>query len=137
MVMVNGTDTDSLKKGPGRYLGTFMPGEGELIYVAGHRTTYSAPFSHIDRLRRGDLVTVEMPYATFEYRVTGHRVVASNDLRVLYSKGHEQLVLQACHPRFFASHRYLAYAKLVRIEPRGGRSYAVDDRVAVAAPARG
>ena len=48
MILVNGTDHDTLKKGPGRDLRTFMPGENRLVYIAGHRTTYLAPFSHID-----------------------------------------------------------------------------------------
>ena len=116
-VVVNGTDSDSLKRGPGRYLGSAMPGEGELVYVAGHRTTYGAPFSQIDKLRKGDRVYVELPYGTFEYAITGHRIVASTETSVLESKGREQLVLQACHPRFFASQRYLAYAKPVKVTP--------------------
>jgi sortase A len=119
MILVNGTDHESLKKGPGRDLRTFMPGERRLVYVAGHRTTYLAPFSHIDSLKPGDKVTVELPYATFVYRVTGHRIVAADDLSVLRSHGREQLILQACHPRFFATNRYLAYAKPVLITPRG------------------
>jgi sortase A len=123
-VIVNGTDHDTLKRGPGRYLPSAMPGEGELVYIAGHRTTYGAPFSRIDRLRKGDRVFVELPYGTFAYEITGHRIVPANELSVLRSKGHEQLVLQACHPRFFASHRYLAYARPVSVTPRGssGRS---------------
>jgi len=118
-IVVNGTDTGSLKRGPGRYLGSGMPGEGKLVYIAGHRTTYGAPFSHIDRLDNGDRVFLELPYATIEYRITGSRIVPASELSVLKSKGFEQLVLQACHPRFFASHRYLAYAKPVRVTPRG------------------
>jgi sortase A len=114
-IVVNGTDHDSLKRGPGRYLGTAMPGEGELVYIAGHRTTYGAPFSRIDRLQKGDRVFLELPYGTFEYAITGSRIVPSTQTSVLKSKGFEQLVLQACHPRFFASHRYLAYAKPVEI----------------------
>jgi sortase A len=103
------------------------------VYIAGHRTTYLAPFSHIDSLRAGDRVTIELPYATFTYAITHHIVVPATDLDVLESHGREQLVLQACHPRFFATHRYLAYAKLVRVDPRQGQSYAVDgDRVAAA-----
>ena len=119
MILVNGTDHDSLMKGPGRDLRTFMPGEGRLIYVAGHRTTYLAPFSHIDSMHSGDTVTVQMPYATFVYLVTSHRIVPADDLAVLRSHGHEVLILQACHPRFFASHRYLVYAKPVLVTPRG------------------
>jgi sortase A len=118
VIAVNGTDSASLRKGPGRYLGSFMPGEGRLVYIAGHRTTYLAPFARIDELGTGDRVTIAMPYATFVYSVVGHRVVAENDLSVLRSHGREQLVLQACHPRFFATHRYLVYATLVAVDPR-------------------
>ena len=85
MILVNGTDHDTLKKGPGRDLRTFMPGENRLVYIAGHRTTYLAPFSHIDRLRAGDRVTIEVPYATFVYSVTHHRIVQATDLSVLRS----------------------------------------------------
>ena len=52
------------EEGPGRDGSTFMPGEGKLVYIAGHRTTYSAPFAHIDRLEPGDRIRLEMPYAT-------------------------------------------------------------------------
>jgi len=123
MLLVNGTDHDTLKKGPGRDGRTFMPGENRLVYIAGHRTTYLAPFSHIDRLRRGDRVTIEVPYGTFIYAVTRHRIVKSTDLSVLRSPRHELVELQACHPRFFASHRYIAYARLLRVEPRGAKPY--------------
>jgi sortase A len=119
VIVVNGTDSASLKRGPGRYLGSAMPGEGELVYIAGHRTTYGAPFSRIDHLRKGDRVVLELPYATFEYAITGHRIVPATRVSALRSKGFEQLALQACHPRFFASHRYIAYAKPVRVTPRG------------------
>lgn len=117
VVVVNGTDTDELRRGPGRHLETFLPGERELVYIAGHRTTYGAPFSHIDRLRPGDAVTLELPYATFEYRVTGHRIVDQYELSVLRTRGREELALQACHPRFFASQRYIVYARPVRVTP--------------------
>jgi sortase A len=120
MVVVEGTDPDTLKRGPGRDRRTFMPGQGELVYVAGHRTTYSAPFSDIDDLRPGDRVTLRVPYATFVYRVSGHVVVPANDLDRLRSRGREVLALQACHPRFFASHRYIVYARPVQLVPRGG-----------------
>lgn len=113
IVLVNGTDTATLKKGPGRHLRTFMPGEGKLVYVAGHRTTYLAPFGRIDRLRKGDRISIEVPYGTFTYVVTGHRIVEADDLSVLRSPQQETLRLQACHPRFFASHRYIVFAKPV------------------------
>jgi sortase A len=125
MVLVNGTDHETLKKGPGRDPRSAMPGQNRLVYIAGHRTTYLAPFSHIDSIRRGDQITLEMPYATFVYRATGHRIVSASDMSVLKSPNHEELELQACHPRFFATHRYIVYAKLVSVSPRGGTPFAV------------
>jgi sortase A len=136
VVAVNGTEDGTLTKGPGRYSGplpAFVPGEGELVYVAGHRTTFGAPFAHIDRLRPGDAVTLEVPYATFHYKITGHVIVGSDHISVLRSRHREVLALQACHPRFFASHRYIAYAKLVRVVPRDGPAYALDGRRLVVA----
>jgi sortase A len=118
MVLVDGTDEESLKKGPGRDLRTYMPGQNRLVYIAGHRTTYLAPFSHIDDIRDGDYIRLEMPYATFVYRATRHTIVPADDMAVLRSPLHEVLILQACHPRFFATHRYLVYASLVHVTPR-------------------
>jgi sortase A len=123
MVLVNGTDTATLRTGPGRDPRTYMPGEGELVYIAGHRTTYLAPFARIDELRPGDPVTLQVPYGTFEYTVTGHRIVESDDLSVLRSHHRDVVALQACHPRFFATHRYIVWAKLVRVTPRDGTAY--------------
>jgi sortase A len=122
-IVVNGTDSATLTKGPGRYLRSYVPGEGQLIYVAGHRTTYGAPFAHIERLRKGDEVTLDVPYGTFVYRVSDSVIVPSDDLARLKSNGHEVIALQACHPRFFASQRYIVYAKPVSVTPRGGSMY--------------
>jgi sortase A len=132
IILVQGTDHESLKKGPGHYIGSALPGQGRLVYIAGHRTTYLAPFSHIDELKQGDYVTIDLPYASFKYVVTKHRVVAATDVSVLRSPDHEVLILQACHPRFFASHRYLVYAKPVAVTPRGGSTVSFgSDRVAL------
>ena len=127
VMVINGTQTEDLKRGPGRYagVGSFMPGEGELVYIAGHRTTYGAPLSRIDALRRGDPVRIELPYATVEYSITRRRIVDDNYVQALRSQGREELALQACEPRFFADRRYIAYARPVRITPRGGRPYAL------------
>jgi sortase A len=134
MILVNGTDHSSLTKGPGRDRRTYMPGEGQLIYIAGHRTTYLAPFAHIERLRSGDAVTLDVPYATFRYRVFKHRIVGAHEMSVLRSHGVEVVELQACHPRFFASQRYIAYARLVRVEPRGGAAFEPPATALAAAP---
>ena len=126
MVLVDGTDEASLKKGPGLDRRTAMPGENRLVYIAGHRTTYLAPFANIDDIRPGDYIRLELPYATFVYRTVTHRIVPATDLAVLRSPRHEQLELQACHPRFFATHRYIVYASLAAVEPRGRQPYRVE-----------
>jgi sortase A len=123
MVFVDGTDDGSLEKGPGRDPRSYAPGEGRLIYIAGHRTTFLAPFAHIERLKRGDRVTLQMPYGTFVYRISGHRIVTANALSVLRSPRWEVLALQACHPRFLATHRYIAYAQPIAVRPRDGTAY--------------
>jgi len=125
IIVVTGTNESSLEKGPGWYTGTKLPGEGQLIYIAGHRTTYLAPFAHIDALQHGDPVKLVLPYATFLYRVTGHVIVQANDVGRLKSRGYEQVALQACHPRFFATHRYIVYARPVEVIPRKGTPYLV------------
>ena len=121
MVVVQGTDHETLKKGPGHYAPSGLPGGGALIYIAGHRTTYLAPFSHIDDIQDGDFIVFQVPYGTFTYRAFRHYVVPSTELSVLQSHGREILRLQACHPRFFATHRYLVDARLVAFRPQGAR----------------
>jgi sortase A len=125
IILVNGTDHASLAKGPGRDPRTYVPGEGQLVYIAGHRTTYLAPFAEIQSMRRGDFVSIQVPYGKFVYRVRGSVVVPADDVSRLQSHGREVIVLQACHPRFFATHRYLVYAVPVRVFPRGGVPYKV------------
>jgi sortase A len=123
MIVVQGTDHETLKKGPGHYLTTGLPGEGKLIYIAGHRTTYLAPFSHINDIRNGDFMTLTVPYGAFEYRAFRHYIVQANDLSVLENRGREVLRLQACHPRFFATNRYIVDAQLVAFMPSGGHTW--------------
>lgn len=125
MVLVNGTNSGSLEKGPGRDLHSYLPGEGQLIYVAGHRTTFLAPFAHIDSLRPGDRVVLQMPYATATYRVAFHVIVPATDLGRLQSHGREVVALQACHPRFSARDRYIVYAEPISIVPVARKSGAL------------
>jgi sortase A len=113
MILVDGTDHDSLVRGPGVDRRTFLPGEGQLVYIAGHRTTFGAPFAQIDHLRTGDKIEIDMPYGHFVYSVTSHVIVPADDLARLNSRGREEIVLQACHPRFSASERYIVYARPV------------------------
>jgi len=116
-VVVKGSSPGPLRKGPGVYDGVAFPGEGSTTAVAGHRTTYLAPFRHIDDLRRGDHITLTMPYATLTYAVEGTRIVDPGDVSVLRDIGRERLVLSACHPLFSASQRIVVFARLVRERP--------------------
>lgn len=115
MVFVDGTDASDLRTGPGLDPRTFLPGEGKLVYIAGHRTTFGAPFAHIDRLRKGDRVVLEVPYGRFVYAVTEWVIVPADDLDRLQSRGREEVALQACHPRFSARERYIVYAEPVEV----------------------
>jgi sortase A len=125
VVVVQGTETASLQRGPGHYPDTAFPGEGETIGIAGHRTTYLAPFRHIDDMERGDPVTVKMPYGTFTYRVQKTEIVDDSAVGVVRDVGYERLVLTACHPLYSAAQRYVAFARLADTAifdaARGGR----------------
>jgi sortase A len=119
-VVVNGTGVSDLKNGPGIYPETRFPGISGTTAIAGHRTTYLEPFRHIDALRRGDRIMLDMPYAHFTYTVLGQRVVPPTDVaaavdRVSYSR----LVLSACTPLFTAEKRLLVFARLTRTVPAG------------------
>jgi sortase A len=116
IVLIQGTDTASLQKGPGHYPDTALPGQGKTVGVAGHRTTYLAPFRHINEIRDGDTVRVEMPYGTFTYTVTHHKIVDPGDVQIVDPVGFEQLVMTACHPVYSAAQRYAVFAKLTRID---------------------
>lgn len=111
-VLVHGTDTGSLQRGPGHYPDTRLPGLGGTAGVAAHRTTYLAPFRHIDEVSDGDEVVMELPYASFTYRVQKHEVVAPTDVGIVDDAGYERAVLTACHPLYSAAKRYAVFAKL-------------------------
>jgi sortase A len=114
--VVQGVGTSALRKGPGHYSETALPGQRGTVAVAGHRTTYLAPFRTIDRLRRGQPVVIEMPYGRFTYRVERQRIVAPSATEVLRPAGHDRLVLTACHPLYSAAQRIVVFARLERTE---------------------
>lgn len=119
MVFVQGTDASSLELGPGHYPETAMPGQGKTVAIAGHRTTYLAPFRHIDSLARGDRITLKMPYGIFTYRVQKTAIVEPTDVGIIHETGYERLVLSACNPLYSAAQRYIVFARLIRATPRG------------------
>ena len=113
--VIEGTDEGDLQKGPGHYPTTGLPGQGRTIGVAGHRTTYGAPFNQIDGIEVGDEITIEMPYADFIYTVTGTRIVEPTDVQIVDDIGRERLVLTACHPLYSAAQRYAVFADLTDV----------------------
>jgi sortase A len=115
IVLVEGTDADSLRNGPGHYPETSLPGQGRTIGVAGHRTTYLAPFRNIDQLDPGDQILVEMPYAAFTYEVDKSAIVEPNDVQIVREVGSERLVLTACNPLYSAAQRIAVFAQLTDV----------------------
>jgi sortase A len=114
-VVVRGTAPDDLREGPGLLDGTPFPGEHGTTAIAGHRTTYGAPFRHLDALRRGDAIALRLPYGSFRYAVEATRIVEPGDLSVLRRVHHDRLVLSACHPLFSAARRIVVLARLVEV----------------------
>jgi sortase A len=102
------------------YPATAFPGSGGTTAIAGHRTTYLAPFRHIDALRPGNRIELDMPYADFTYTVIGSRVVAPTDFRdAVADVGYPRLVLSACTPLFSAAKRLLVFARLTATTAKG------------------
>jgi sortase A len=124
-VIVEGTDAAALRTGPGHYPDTAFPGQGETVGMAGHRTTYRAPFRRIDQLGDGDLISVDMPYATLTYAVEGVSVVEPSDVEIVGDVGRERLVLTACHPLYSAAQRIAVFARLSDVDlfAAGGRRW--------------
>jgi sortase A len=114
-VVVRGTAADDLREGPGLLDGTPLPGEHGTTAIAGHRTTYGAPFRHLDALRRGDTIGLRLPYGSFRYAVEATRIVDPGDLSVLRRVNHDRLVLSACHPLFSAARRIVVLTRLVGV----------------------
>jgi sortase A len=108
---VEGTGTDDLRRGPGHFPRTPLPGERGTVAIAGHRTTYGAPFRTVDRLRRGDPIVLRMPYGRYAYRVQRVRIVDPDALWVTRRAAHDRLVLTACHPLYSAAQRIVVFAR--------------------------
>jgi sortase A len=117
--IVQGTDELSLEKGPGHYPATALPGLGRTVAVAGHRTTYLAPFRRINELHQGDRITVRMPYGRFVYQVQHTQIVLPTALWVTNDVGYDRLVLSACNPLYSAAQRIIVFARLRSAIPLG------------------
>ncbi|MEO6204600.1 MAG: class E sortase [Mycobacteriales bacterium] len=119
-VVVEGVSTDDLKKGPGHYPRTAMPGGLGNTVISGHRTTYGAPFNRVDELKPGDAIVLETRDAWFTYRVTGSRVVAPTAIEVTYAVPEDAravptqhlLTLTTCNPKYSARQRLIVRGQL-------------------------
>jgi len=111
--VVEGSNVADLRKGPGHYKRTVQPGEPGNAAIAGHRTTYGAPFGRLDELKRGDLIDVTTRRGTFRYQVSEQRVVKPSDNTVLQPTADARLTLTTCHPKYRMSERLIVTAGLM------------------------
>ena len=117
-VFVENTNHAALERGPGHYKGTVLPGMTGTVGLAGHRTTYGAPFRRVNELKAGSTIVVNMPYGTFTYKVMGWHITTPSDASSLVSHaGQHRLVLTACHPLYSAAQRIVVTAKLASSTP--------------------
>ncbi len=133
-VIVEGVNKADLKKGPGHYPGTPLPGQAGNSGIAGHRTTYGAPFNRIDELVPGDEIQVTTPQGEFTYEVIpapgqteqAWYVVSPSQVEVLADMGDDRITLTACHPKYSAKQRIIVHATL-RTEPAAAAPVVVDE----------
>lgn len=126
--VVEGTSTEDLREGPGHYPETPLPGDPGTSAIAGHRTTYGAPFRRVDKLKAGQRLLLEMVRESYVYRVEKTAIVDDSDRSVLDPVGRPRLVLTACHPLYSAAQRIVVFARLVGMRPsRVSRSDASRD----------
>lgn len=124
--VVEGVDQEHLKRGPGHYPGTAMPGQVGNFVLSGHRTTYAAPFNRIDELERDDEIVVEAREARYTYRVTSQQIVEPTEVEVVapvpgkpdISPIRAMITLSTCHPEYSAAQRLIVYGVLKETEPR-------------------
>ncbi len=132
-VIVEGVSRGDLRRGPGHYPGSALPGQVGNFAVAGHRTTYGAPFGRLDELRPGDAIVLETRASWLTYRVTGTRVVAPNEVAVTApvpdAPGRQPtqalLTLTTCNPRYSARQRLVVFGLLAKTVPNAGGSATV------------
>lgn len=111
--VVQGVSVADLKKGPGHYPTTPMPGQAGNAAIAGHRTTYGAPFYNLDELQIGDPILVTTVQGSFRYEVIDTKIVRPSQVEVLKNSDENLLTLTTCHPRFSAAQRMVITGKLV------------------------
>jgi sortase A len=137
-VVIEGVGTANLKKGPGHYPKTARPGEKGNVVIAGHRTTYGAPFNRVDELEAGDAIVLETADTWFVYRVRSQEVVPPTRIEVTYPVPNRKgavpterlLTLTTCHPKFSARTRLIVYSVLEKQQAKSqGRPAALAEAV--------
>jgi sortase A len=111
-VVVQGYGEAQLQGGPGHYPGTALPGQAGNAAIAGHRTTFAAPFYNLNQLVPGDPIFVLTSQGLFRYNVIGSHIVLPTDSAVLDSSTTPELTLTTCNPRYSASERLVVVAVL-------------------------
>ena len=111
--VVQGVGLPDLKKGPGHYPQTPLPGQPGNAAIAGHRTTYGAPFYSLNELNPGDKILVTTAQGAFEYRVRESKVVKPSEVSVLDPTPDNRLTLTTCNPRFSAAQRLIVVSDLI------------------------
>jgi sortase A len=111
-IVVEGVSLPQLKKGPGHYPDSPMPGQPGNASIAGHRTTYGAPFGSIDQLVVGDEILITTLQGSFHYVVSEQQIVRPSEVAVLEDKGDNRLTLTSCHPKYSARQRIVVVAQL-------------------------
>jgi sortase A len=111
-VVVEGTNTPDLRKGPGHYIGTPLPGQDGNASIAGHRTTYGHPFYNLDGVKVGDPIVLTTLQGIFVYDTTKSFVVSPNDTTVIKNAFSNMITLTTCNPRFSASTRLIIQGRL-------------------------
>ena len=115
-----------LRKGPTHIATTKLPGVAGTFAIAGHRTTYGAPFNRLDELRKGDEILVRTLTATYVYKMTEVRIVLPTQVEVLNDvkgpngKLKSQIVLTTCHPKLSAKQRLIIFGELASAKPSKG-----------------
>jgi sortase A len=113
-IVNEGTDYRTLREGPGFYIGSTLPGEAGTCVVAGHRTTYGAPFNRLDELEEGDEIFIETSgNEEFTYIVTGKKAVIPTDVSVLENTDYPTLLLSTCTPKYFSTRRLVIFARII------------------------
>ena len=117
--VVFGATNKKLEYGPGYILGTSLPGSGGNFAIAGHRTTYGAPFGDLDRVQVGETIIFQTNTNQYKYQVIDVKIVSPEDNYVLENYGDDRITLTTCHPKFSAKQRLVVIGQLEKVEVFG------------------